>query len=199
MNNIEYNKIAMSENETNCFIKYLNANDTLFEWGSGASTFNFCTLVKELYSVENNFAWYNDVNKTLKERNLNNVKVFYAPEHEIKYDDVLDKQAEKLLRLTDNVIIKNNVYYSECRGNHDWHCHIDYINTIQHVNKTFSKVFIDGRARVFCAYKALDFINEDSIVYIHDFFRRNRYHSVLDYYYEIDRCESLVILKKIIK
>ena len=69
----------------------------------------------------------------------------------------------------------------------------------------FDIVFIDGRARTDCAYKVLNYIDEDSIVFIHDFWPRPEYHKVFDYYTEVvsikdtqvgDGGQTIVGLKK---
>jgi hypothetical protein len=77
-----------------------------------------------------------------------------------------------------------------------------YVNYIDNLNvKLFNKVFIDGRGRGFCALKVLNYINEDSLVFIHDFWTREcrGYFEVFKYYDIIDYTtskEGLIILKK---
>lgn len=72
----------------------------------------------------------------------------------------------------------------------------DYINGIDEFNeKYFDIIFIDGRARIYCAEKSLDYIHDDSIIFIHDWGRKH-YHSVLDFYDIIEVIDNLAILKK---
>ena len=53
---------------------------------------------------------------------------------------------------------------------------LEYTNAISHPNEpTFDVVFVDGRARMACALKALAFIHSESRVIIHDW---SRYRSV---------------------
>ena len=114
----------------------------------------------------------------------------------------MDKESPNLLKLSNNVSVQDGIYYSQTRGGNDWHCYVNYINSISTYNKKFNKVLVDGRARVFCAYKALDYLTEDGIVYIHDFKERTRYRTVLDYYDVIEECidegwpGSLIVLRK---
>lgn len=195
MNNIIYDEIAMYKEEIDCLVKYLDSKDVCFEWGSGGSTWNYAPHVKEFYSVENNKNWFDTVNNKFKEKNINNATVYFKPHHEFKLDDDLDREAKNLLKLTLNVKVVDGIHYSICRGDIEWHRYIDYINSIKIPNKTFSKVFVDGRARQFCAFRALNYLNDDGILFLHDF-NRERYHTVLDYYQKIEECKTLVILKK---
>lgn len=198
----QHPEIMMSATQVECFLKYLNSSDIVFEWGSGGSTYNFCKYVKEYYSVEHDLNWYNNVKNILKIRNINNVNYNHVSNHHIIQDTLLDKESANLLKLSNNVKINNGIYYSQTRGGDDWHCYVNYINSISTFNKKFNKVLVDGRARVFCAFKALDYLTEDGIVYIHDFKERTRYRTVLDYYDVIEECidegwpGSLIVLKK---
>jgi hypothetical protein len=198
----QHPEIMMSATQVSCFLKYLNKSDSVFEWGSGGSTYNYCNYVNEYYSVEHDFKWYTHVNQIINERNIKNVNYKHVSNHGIILDELLDKESPNLLRLTQNVQIKDGKYYAQTRGGDDWHCYINYINSISSFNKKFDKILVDGRARVFCAYKALDYIKDDGILYVHDFKERVRYRTVLDYYDVIEECidegwpGSLIVLKK---
>ena len=69
----------------------------------------------------------------------------------------------------------------------------EYINVIKQY-PNFDVVLVDGRWRVACALFALDYIREDTVVFMHDF-QRSIYHVVLQWYDEIKRVDSLVALK----
>jgi len=77
---------------------------------------------------------------------------------------------------------------------------IDYINFIDTFNKTFDAILVDGRARGWCAEKALDYIHSDSVVFVHDYFNRPNYHIVENWYNVVDSVkdtnQTLVVLKK---
>ena len=47
-----------------------------------------------------------------------------------------------------------------------------------------------------CALKALWHIHNASIVMIHDFHNRHRYHSVLEFYDVVDSADTLVVLSR---
>jgi hypothetical protein len=76
-----------------------------------------------------------------------------------------------------------------------------YVNFIDNIGiSIFDKILIDGRGRGWCAEKALDYINENSLVFIHDYFMRPQYHIVENWYEIIDSIrntpQTLVVLKK---
>ena len=65
----------------------------------------------------------------------------------------------------------------------------DYINYISKIDKKFDKILIDGRARQWCAEKALNYLTEDGIVFIHDWIRE-RYHTILEWYTVIEETQA---------
>ena len=77
----------------------------------------------------------------------------------------------------------------------------DYIEVIEVFNTKFDAVLIDGRARRFCAEYVIPYLNEGAVVFIHDFYKKNRerYHKVLELYDEIDfikgTVQGLTVLK----
>lgn len=74
-----------------------------------------------------------------------------------------------------------------------------YIDIVDHLGvSTFDAVLVDGRGRGWCAEKVLDYLHEDSIVFIHDYWQRPQYHIVENWYDVIDHVkdgQSLVVLK----
>lgn len=88
----------------------------------------------------------------------------------------------------------------------EFHTYVNFIKKFK--NKTFDYVFIDGRARPYCANACLDFISDESFVMIHDWPKeddevqrkidphRIAYKSVLDYLTLIKVVDKLAFLKK---
>lgn len=78
---------------------------------------------------------------------------------------------------------------------------IDYINFVDQLEEEFfDKVLIDGRGRGWCAEKLLNYLHNDSVVFIHDYFKRPQYH-IVENWYEIidvvkDTPQTIVALKK---
>lgn len=74
----------------------------------------------------------------------------------------------------------------------------DYVNFPVKMNLNFNKVLIDGRARKYCAKSIYNIIDNDTIVFIHDF-NREDYKKVLKYYDIIDqetKNRGIVALRK---
>jgi len=74
-----------------------------------------------------------------------------------------------------------------------------YVNAIDTAGVPhYDVILVDGRYRAACALKALSYINERSVLFIHDFFGREGfgYFRVLEYYDIIGYARSLVILRK---
>ena len=213
-------QLANSPLEASCFERYYSKDDVVFEFGSGWSTVYYSTLVKEFYSVEHDGGWGNKVKEQLGiQENVSpmfvedsNVTLYVIPPHEQKFDDKLDKEASKLvlnyskdcpikdihptLGTLDEVQVKDGITYWSGRGGVDWHSFVDYINSIERPGIKFDKVVVDGRCRVFCAFKALDYLKDDGLLFIHDFMNRPWNHTVLEYYEIIESADTLAVLRR---
>ena len=176
--------------ELDTVISYCDKDTTIMlEFGCGGSTTIFPNHVKKFYSIELNLDWYWNVQQEIYNDKLDNVELHLCDipkgvptkreEFWDKYDDNLLYASEHLDNHTipklDDCVYPNDRYI--------WYEYIDYVDKLG--VKHFDVVFIDGRARADCAYKILNYINEDSIVFIHDFYPREEYHKVFDYYDEV--------------
>ncbi len=155
--------------ESNFLKSYLNKSQIMLEWGAGWSTLEFSKYVKEYYSIEHNFYWYQRV----KSRIESNTKIYYAPPNtrDLKWFPP-DKRGDK----------------------ESFKSYIGFADVLGSLGKRFDVVFIDGRARSFCALKALDFLKEEAVVFIHDF-GRPRYWDILRRYSIVDIEGSMAALK----
>ena len=65
------------ENDKKIFFKYLNKANNYFEFGSGGSTYQALLLnnIKNIYSVENNTEYFNQLKNNFKKDNLNTDKL----------------------------------------------------------------------------------------------------------------------------
>lgn len=152
------------------FEKYISNAKIYFEYGSGSSTYNAVlkSNLKKIIVVESDKEWYNK---------LNNI--------------IVDK--EKLLF---NYIEMDTL--PNTLGNpgpnskkEDW---INYSDVIIKIPKDISSkidlILIDGRFRVACCLKCFNIINDNCIILFNDFFNRDKYHIVLDFYNVIDKTNS---------
>jgi predicted O-methyltransferase YrrM len=57
----------------------LKPTDVGLEWGSGRSTLWFAQRVAHLTSIEHNDHWYNRIQKLLRDKDIDNVDLLFAP------------------------------------------------------------------------------------------------------------------------
>lgn len=154
----------MNEWEYKFIEKFLTKEDTLLEWGSGNSTLYFSGLVKKLISIEHDEDYYNVIKTTIDVNKPDNVELYHV---------------EPTVR---NQNIKR---YDQLK---------DYIEFPVKQNFQFSKILIDGRARKECAQFIFDHIDDNVIVFIHDF-----NHSDVEGYEDSTYFEDILSLYSIIE
>ena len=117
------------------------------------------------------------------------VKKYYSIEHDKVWFDRVKNE------LPDNCElfwVKQNAPRTRPSKRHEFKDYVEYVNSlgIEH----FDAVLIDGRARIHCAVEVLPYIDENTVVFFHDF-HRGEYQSTLEHYEQIDRAETLAVLK----
>jgi hypothetical protein len=158
----------MNEWEYKFIEKYLTSTDILLEWGSGNSTIYWSGIVSSVISLEHDIDWINDLSKVIDAHEIKNIDLRYIP--------------------------ANSPNPIPCR----YAQFKDYIHYPVNNNLKFTKVLIDGRARKYCAKYIWDSIDENVILFIHDF-NRPDYQMTLKYYDLIDvewRGQGIAALKK---
>ena len=195
----------MDQKEKDLIIKYLQQkpNSTMLEWGCGGSTLTFSKLVKQYVSIEHNLDWYLDVQKIIKEQELNNIDfhlVDVAKEVPTAKKEFYDKWSTELHNLSRQSInsIPDLDYCIYPKNRYVFHEYIDWVDKLN--NKIYDFVLIDGRARADCAFKILNYIDDNSIVFVHDYWTRNQYQVITEYYDIIDSVQdtlqTIVALKR---
>jgi len=125
------------------------------------------------------------------------VKKYYSIEHDASWFENIFS----LLPPDTNIFI-HHVPQNKPRSNptryEEFETYINFVNTL---NMKYDKVLIDGRGRQWCAEKVIKYLNDDAVVFIHDFWQqdRKRYQSVLKYFNVVEsitELPSLVVLKK---
>lgn len=178
-NKFEFFTPLMHKFEYEFIEKYLEPNDILLEWGSGNSTIYFSGLVEKVITIEHDLDYYNQTQNTIEAFNIENVENIY-----VKSKDNVPSTKE-----------------------HRYECFEEYINYPKNNNLKFTKVLVDGRGRKYCALSLLDIIDENIIIFIHDFNHNNvegyeddTYFEDILKYYEIDNRitdgQGIVSLKK---
>eukprot|EP00470_Lotharella_oceanica_P012109 CAMPEP_0170186324 /NCGR_PEP_ID=MMETSP0040_2-20121228/38792_1 /TAXON_ID=641309 /ORGANISM="Lotharella oceanica, Strain CCMP622" /LENGTH=340 /DNA_ID=CAMNT_0010433015 /DNA_START=22 /DNA_END=1044 /DNA_ORIENTATION=- len=78
----------------------------------------------------------------------------------------------------------------------------NYVALVEHADiDRYDAALVDGRYRVACALKLLAWLNENSVLILHDFWERQRrygyeYYHILKYYDVIGRTRSIALLRK---
>ncbi len=159
--------VWMTEKEKALLLSHLNQDDSYLEWGSGGSTIEAAKIVKVLVSIEHDSEWYKKVSDELK---LNR-----KPGLDYDYRLVLSDKPRSF----------PNVKREEFES---------YITEVHKINRTYDKVLIDGRARTWCAEEVRQYLNQNAIVFIHDW-DRPHYWDVLKWYKIVGLTERLVMLR----
>ena len=174
--------------ELELILTYLDKDKVMLEYGWGGSTTIIPPNVKKYYSIEHNLDWFWNVQQELYDDNIDNVELHLCDIPKgvpSKREEFWDKYGENLLYAQEH-LNTNITEFTDCvypKDKYVWSEYIDYVDTIGVDH--FDVVLIDGRARTDCAYKILNYIDESSIVFIHDFWPRPEYHKVFDYYTEV--------------
>lgn len=160
-------KPRMTARETALFESYLKNSKAYYEFGSGGSTKLATRHNVEVYGVESDKFWVD----TLKKEAGPLCKVDYVdigPTKEWGYP-VNDDNRDKFPR------------YSQAIMQHD---------------KAFDLILVDGRFRVACTLNAIRQTlaqqknTDDTVIFIHDFWNRPDYHSVLNFLDVREKVES---------
>ena len=151
----------MSDQEIDLVKKYLSEDKVMLEWGSGGSTCTFSPLVKEYYSIEHVKEWYENVEEFLKLQ-IYRSKVF-------------------------NYLVEPDKPRTIPTKYEEFQTYIEYVDKL---NKKYDIVLIDGRARLDCAKYIIPYLNENAVIFIHDYFHRPQYYKVTDYYTQVDAVTS---------
>lgn len=157
----------MSPIEVELLTKYYSKAGIYFEWGSGTSTIYASQIIPKIYSVESDKPFH-DV-----------VKSLIPSYRDVKY-------------LTIDLHGTMNLGYPV--GATDKEIRNYYTAYKKEYNADL--ILIDARFRAACGLHLLDKINENTIVMIHDFPNRPKYHILLKYYNLIESADTLAILKK---
>lgn len=148
--------------------KFLSKDDIFLEWGSGSSTIFFSDMVNKIISIEHDIDWIINIKNIINTYNINNIEIHHINAHS---PDPIPCRYEQFK---------------------------DYIEYPKLNNFKFTKVLIDGRGRKYCAKSIWNYIDEDTIVFIHDF-NRPDYQMTLKYYDVIEQLtegQGIVALKR---
>eukprot|EP00172_Hildenbrandia_rubra_P001073 Plantae.Rhodophyta-Hildenbrandia_rubra.ctg16427.p1 GENE.Plantae.Rhodophyta-Hildenbrandia_rubra.ctg16427~~Plantae.Rhodophyta-Hildenbrandia_rubra.ctg16427.p1 ORF type:complete len:274 (+),score=42.97 Plantae.Rhodophyta-Hildenbrandia_rubra.ctg16427:134-955(+) len=145
LNKEQYDTVMMQPKEIDTIVQYLPRNGTYIEWGTGGSTLVFPKFVQKAYSIEHVKGWCERMESELKKRMIDNVE--YHCVHAAKPG--------------------GGFYLNGYEGNYTGFR--DYVDEVDRLGvQKFDFVLIDGRARVVISLKVLPYLNDDSVVAVHD-------------------------------
>lgn len=165
----------MGWKEIEVVMSYLQPHQVMIEWGSGGSTLQFGSQVRAYYSIEHDMTWCLKVACELRNQRqqggaavLRRVQQFCVPSELETYND---KQRHRK--------------------------YLHFANYVEQVSKVaalapgrlFDVALIDGRARVSCAIRLLEWTHVGTIVLFHDFWNLGDpfivyFHKIL-YFYDL--------------
>jgi hypothetical protein len=190
--------VMMETEEREMVEKYLEPHHTMLEYGSGGSTLHFSQLVKDYVSVEHNAEWYKKIKHHIGDNcNLELIENTY---NGYNIDSVFWNRLAPSSRADWGSLMSGD-YYKLFKK---------YIEFPFSIGKKYDRILIDGRARPECAKYIYDAIDDDAVVFIHDFYKelydeegrhlrqggRPHYHIVLEKYKLIDSTETLAVMVK---
>jgi hypothetical protein len=166
----------MKHDEYLLFKELCSSKKVFLEYGSGGSTIYFLKKNKDVFSVESNPGFYSFMKSIQMVKDSLDKKLHYRF-IDLGATDVWGKP------LTND----NNSYWAEY-----------YSRIWKDINPATDKVdviFIDGRFRICCCLysilKLVEYNWKDTVLIIHDFWRRKKYHVVLEFLEEIKSASDL--------
>lgn len=161
-------KPNMSEEELIAFSYFMKSKNIYFEFGSGGST-NLASYYKlnKIYSVESDIRWHNKI------KNLNLIGIIF---------------------ITIDLKAKENKFGTPGLGT----TVIDWEKYIQAYKPEYNAdiILIDGRFRVACCLDIFSKIKSDTLVLVHDYVNRKKYHIIENYYIKIKSWGTLAAFFK---
>ncbi len=123
------------------------------------------------------------------------VSKYYSIEHDTTWYNNLKKEIPSNVKLY-NIPLDIELTFPTIKE-----CVNTYVEHISSLDvKRFDAILIDGRGRGWCAEKALDYIDKESIVFMHDYCLRPNYHIVEQWYTVIESIcntpQTIVALRK---
>ena len=117
------------------FSRYLTNKMTVFEWGSGGSTAFFSRRAKQVFTIEHNPTWYQEVVTTIAEKRYSNVKIGLVLPEKCDFADI---------------------WYTSTDAQYSGFSFENYVRAIDIYPDDFlDVVIVDGRARPGCIRQAI--------------------------------------------
>ena len=153
------NEFWMDEEEQEFFMSHVKKSHKVLEWGSGNSTLHLQDKVKKLVSVEHNPEWYDKLQPQLKKSVEYILATPNIPDWENQFS-VVGQDENGQPQITKNIKADDGTFEDFC----------NYVAAPSLMtDHKFDIIFIDGRARVACAFASMFLIKPRGKIFIHDF------------------------------
>lgn len=134
--------------------RILRRDSRVFEYGSGGSTLFFAKRVREVFSVEHDRKWFENVQRKLVSENIKNVNLKFS-EPSLCDMDAVDPSDP-------------NGYMSGAKELKDYSFEVYVKNIEVFPNEYFDIIFIDGRARTSCIKHSVPKLKKGGFLIIDD-------------------------------
>lgn len=132
---------------------FLQADQQVFEWGSGGSTVFIAPRVKKIVSIEHDAAWYESITVALQQRHITNCQLIFKPAQPAR--DSREQSTPFNFRSWDESLAALSFE--------------NYVRTIDdYPDQSFDLIIADGRARMSCLVRALSKVRPGGFVLLDD-------------------------------
>jgi predicted O-methyltransferase YrrM len=145
----------MTSDEIVDLVSYLDRDSEVLEIGGGGSTLFISRIVKKLITIEHNFEWSNRIKNRMAS---------------------LSKKSDWEIHIVPPAWPQVHPFQPAEPGQFD--SYVEFISGLE--KESFDVILIDGRDRVRCFQSSLSLLKKGGTILIHDFWNREKYHSILD-------------------
>lgn len=142
-------KVYTSDKEKEFLLTHVNKNIDMLEYGSGGSTVFLQDKVKSITSIEHDSSWFNETKKHLSD----NVSYYLLAPDNLNWEQQYDNHNRKNSKGDDG----------------SFEDFAQYVTFPVSLKKKFDLIFVDGRARLSCAFVARSLLKDGGKLLIHDF------------------------------
>lgn len=130
---------------------YLKKDMKVFEWGSGGSTIYFCKKVNNVFAIEHDETWYNEVKEVISKENINNCEYYL----------IKPIKNQLLTAMPYNALLNNSKTFDRYKS----YSFKKYVRKIdEYPDRYFDFIFVDGRARAGCIKHAINKVKKGGIL-----------------------------------
>lgn len=142
----------MTSDEIVDLVSYLERGTKMLEIGGGHSTIFLSRLVKKLVTIEHNLEWSKTIENNMKNSN-----------------------ADWILHVVEPNWAQTHPFQPAEPG--QFENYVNFISTLD--DNQFDVILVDGRDRVRCSLQSINKLKREGILLIHDFWNREKYHTLL--------------------